>query len=137
MAITRRITLDAPAERVWAALSDPALLSEWLDAEVDLEVRPDAEGSITENGVVRRVRVERVLEHALVEWEWAPEDAPDDRSTVTLTLEETEDGCVVEVTERRAAAAATCRHADATIDDRWGGRLLGLELRFLRAPALT
>ena len=38
--IEREVEVDAPTEEVWAALVDPASLSEWLGAEAELDPRP-------------------------------------------------------------------------------------------------
>ena len=38
--ISREITIAAPAEAVWAALTDAAELSSWFGAEADVDLRP-------------------------------------------------------------------------------------------------
>jgi uncharacterized protein YndB with AHSA1/START domain len=69
--------LDKPAAAVWAALTDPAILTRWLDrTEVDLRIGGKFiihffDGKETMNGVIRALEPER-----LIEYSWDEEGAP-------------------------------------------------------------
>jgi uncharacterized protein YndB with AHSA1/START domain len=90
-AIRRETVLDAPRDDVWALVADPEGLETWLADEVDLDaVEPGAQGTVTEDGVERRVTIEEVEEGRRVALSWcAPGGDP---SLVELTLDDTEDG---------------------------------------------
>ncbi len=109
--ITRQVVLDADCESVWELLVDEQARADWLDDDRALDV------------------VQTEYARAIT-WRW---DAPDDRgvtSTVTITLEQTDDDRTVLTVTERGAAAADCSVAEASIDvGAWDRRLLGLELR--------
>lgn len=139
-AVTRTITLDAPAALVWDELTDRDALADWLGLVVDSSVAAGATGTHREDGIERDVRFLDVdREHGLA-WHWG-DDA--DGATVTVTLVEDGDTTSVTVTETRGAAA-TCSVADAHVDlgadapfGAWDRRLLGLELRLAGTPAFA
>jgi len=45
--IEKQIELDAPRERVWAAISDPKELEKWFPDEAEFDPQPGARGSLT------------------------------------------------------------------------------------------
>jgi uncharacterized protein YndB with AHSA1/START domain len=121
MEITRQVLLDASADEVWAELVDEDARADWLGERRAIEILSAEPG--------RSLR-----------WRWS-DPAADRRgegSTVTIELEETDDGRTqLTVTER--AGASACTLGPATVDvEAWDRRLLGLELRCLARPeALT
>jgi uncharacterized protein YndB with AHSA1/START domain len=90
-AIRRETLLDAPRDEVWPLVADPEGLETWLADDVDLDaVEPGAEGTVTEDGVERRVTIEEVEEGRRVALSWcAPGGDP---SLVELTLDDAPDG---------------------------------------------
>ena len=90
--IERVLDLEAPVERVWRAISDPAELSRWFGHRAELDLRPGGDGAtIWEGHGSFAVRVEEVdPPHRLV-WSWvheagvAFEDAPSTRVEWTLS----------------------------------------------------
>ena len=49
--VTRTVRIDAPRERVWAALTREDLLAQWFPQRVSLpDPRPGAEGTFTFDG---------------------------------------------------------------------------------------
>ena len=92
--VERRIVLATPREAVWAALTEPARLSAWIGAEVDLDVRAGGRGTARRrDGAMRRIRVETVDPPRLLAFRWWPyeHDGRPGRSTrVEFRLEERE-----------------------------------------------
>jgi uncharacterized protein YndB with AHSA1/START domain len=131
--ITRSIELDAPVGDVWRALTDPALLSDWLEGDVELDVRPGGGGTIVEpDGAVRRAVVDDVEPLRRLALRWWPEDDSAPASIVEFELAPAAgDGpTTLVVTETLAAAAPVAR---AQADFRWAVRSLLLGCVLLRA----
>ena len=128
--ITRSVELDASVDDVWRAMTEPALLADWLDV-VELDVRPGGGGLIVEpDGAVRRARVDDVQPARRLALCWWPEDGSGPASTVELDLEETATGTRVVVTETVASGSAS---AAAQAEVRWGVRFLLLGCCLVRA----
>jgi len=71
--VERRIVLETPREEVWAALTEPARLSAWIGAEVDLDVRSGGRGTARRaDGAMRRIRVEVVEPPRRLVLRWWP-----------------------------------------------------------------
>jgi uncharacterized protein YndB with AHSA1/START domain len=111
--VEESIEVDSPAGDVWEALTDAAILSEWFDADVEIDVRVAGSGRVLErDGTVREVLVTDVDPGRRLAWHWW-----DDRgrlSSVEFTVEPVVDATrirVVEVlvpdTEPRARASAS------------------------------
>jgi hypothetical protein len=85
--VTREIDLElAPAE-LWALVSDGSTWAGWLGAASDVEVVDGGGGTVVDDdGVIRRVRVERVDRDLGVRFHWWPVGTPDGRSTVDLVV---------------------------------------------------
>ena len=131
--ITRSVELDAGADAVWRALTEPELLGDWLDSVVELDVRPGGEGMLVDpDGAVRRARVDEVQPARRLALRWWPEDGGGPASTVELELEQTEHGTRVVVTETLVEAGAGSATASAA-GFRWGVRFLLLGCCLLRA----
>jgi uncharacterized protein YndB with AHSA1/START domain len=131
--ITRTVELVATMDDVWRALTEPALLGDWLDSVVELDVRRGGEGTIVEpDGAVRRARVDEVDPARRLALRWWPEDGGGPESTVELELEQTEQGTRVVVTETLVEASAGSATASAA-SFRWGVRFLLLGCCLLRA----
>ena len=84
--ITHEIELDGTRDELWEAVTDEALLAEWLADEVHLDVRPGAAGRVVESdGTARQVLVTSVEAGQRVTWLWWSER--DGLSSVELTVE--------------------------------------------------
>ncbi len=131
--ITRSVELEAPVEDIWPALTDPALLGDWLDAEVELDVGPAGRGRLIErDGVVRTVEVEEVTEARRVTYRWSPEDGSGPASVVRFELEEAVGSTRVIVTETLVPAPGA--PTASAVGSRWTMRLVLLGFCLLRAP---
>jgi uncharacterized protein YndB with AHSA1/START domain len=133
--VTRSVELDAGADEVWRAVTDPGERALWLDD-------PDAAS--------RRVRVDEAAPGHRLVWTWWHPGDEDDASTVTVELSPVLGGGTrVVVTEAipapvpvvsasASAGAVSARRSPAWVHcarDRWDARLLGLELLFVAARA--
>jgi uncharacterized protein YndB with AHSA1/START domain len=84
--VARSVELDAAPAAVWDALTEAALLGEWLADEVEIEAEPG--GAIVcryADGEERRGEVELVEEAERLAWSWWRDG--DGRSRVELVLD--------------------------------------------------
>jgi uncharacterized protein YndB with AHSA1/START domain len=123
--VTHEIDLDASLDKVWAALTDPAQLGEWLGGDVDLTVQPAAAGHVIgDDGTRYAVLVTDVDEHQRVAWHWW-----DDRGTlssVELTVQPVGESTRLRVVETLVApdrpgvqARACARHWESATSRLW------------------
>jgi uncharacterized protein YndB with AHSA1/START domain len=104
--VTRSVDLDAAPAEVWDALTEEALLSEWLADEVELEAEPGGEIVCRyADGEERRGEVELVEEAERLAWSWwrAEDEGP---SRVELVLDAVADGTRLTVIETAPLRAA-------------------------------
>ena len=92
--IDRELETTAAPGAVWAAVTDPAGLAEWLDADVELELRPGGPGRFRfADGECRRAMVQEVVPGEALTFSWwriaGPEAVTDvgPATTVTITVE--------------------------------------------------
>jgi uncharacterized protein YndB with AHSA1/START domain len=130
--IDRTITIAAPRERVWQALTNTAELSAWFQVRIEGEIVPDTEVWMTsvnpEHGgqrfLVRFAQMDPP--HRLV-WEWHPGEVDPDvdysrepRTTVTFTLEPSDGGTRLTVSETGFDEIALARRAKVYRDNSQG-----------------
>jgi uncharacterized protein YndB with AHSA1/START domain len=102
--VEHEIDLDAPLDDVWAAVTDPSQLAEWLGGEVDLEVRPAAAGHVVgDDGARYDVLVTDVDDHRRVAWHWWDDSGA--LSSVELTIEPVGDVVRLRVVETLVVGA--------------------------------
>ena len=96
MEITRELTVPAPPDEVWEALTDPDRLTEWFANDVELELRPGGRGVFRwDNGEVRTALVEEVEEPRRFGFRWTDEE----EGEVAFEVEEVDAGTRVVVRE--------------------------------------
>ncbi|HVT00052.1 MAG TPA: SRPBCC domain-containing protein, partial [Solirubrobacterales bacterium] len=107
--LTRSVELDAAPAEVWDALTEEALLREWLAEEVEIEAEPGGEIVCRyADGEERRGEVELVEEAERLAWSWwrEGEEGP---SRVELVLDAVADRTrltVIETAPLRAVGVA-------------------------------
>jgi uncharacterized protein YndB with AHSA1/START domain len=108
--VERQVELDAAPDEVWSAVTAPERLSEWLGADVELDVRPGGTGTLVDpDGRRHPVLVEEVVPgRRLGLWWWPDDDGDGPASAVTFELEPVEAGRTrLRVIESPAFAPAT------------------------------
>ena len=110
--VERCVEVAAPAADVWEVVADPERLSEWLNVEVDMDVRPGgAARFVTPDGRRLGVVEEVVPEERLV-FCWWPSPGFGRTSRVEIDLRESADGGTeVHVVETFLSVAAPSRPA--------------------------
>jgi uncharacterized protein YndB with AHSA1/START domain len=97
--VSRSVDLDAPPAAVWDALTEEALLGEWLADEVEIEAEPGGEiVARYADGEERRGEVELVEEAERLAWSWWREGGAGP-SRVELVLDAVADGTRLTVIE--------------------------------------
>jgi uncharacterized protein YndB with AHSA1/START domain len=83
--VRRSVELDAAPAEVWDALTEEALLGEWLADEVELEAEPGGEIVCRyADGEERRGEVELVEEAERLAWKWRREGGAPSRVELVL-----------------------------------------------------
>ena len=87
-AVEKRLELDAPLDRVWSAISDPAQISQWFSDRCDLDLRPGGRGHFDwENHGVYPVRVDEVDPPTRLVWTWNHEPGTEVEEGISTTVE--------------------------------------------------
>jgi len=119
--VKRTVHLDAPPAEVWEALTDEALLSEWLAPEVELDPREGGELVCRfEDGEERRGQVAVVEEAERLAFHWRREEGGE--SWVEWIVDAVAGGTRLTVIETAAPAGPMLSAAG------WAPRLTALRL---------
>lgn len=115
-----------PAAALWSAVSDAEQLALWLGDELELDVRPGGVGRLVEDGEVRRVVVEDVVEGERLTFTWWAERTDERRPGSTLAGPPT---CVELLVLPTAAGSRLVVRESAPHSTRWALHLCVLGLR--------
>ena len=142
LTITRHVDLDLGADRLWDAITDSSLLATWLGDHVDLEVRPGGTGTVVDDGVLRRVRVDHVQQGRELTFTWWDDERPEVTSTVRFEVEALPEGAsrlaIVETFQADALEGTKVQaRAGAAARDRWAVRVVCLWACTVAAAALV
>ena len=83
-AVERVQDFPVPVGELWSAVSDEAQLATWLGDELELEVRPGGSGRIVDDGEVRRVVVEDLVDGERLSFTWWTEHLDQRRPGATV-----------------------------------------------------
>lgn len=122
--ITRQVDLDLDAAQLWEAISDPEQLAAWLGDDVDVAMQPGEVGTITDDGIVRAVRVDEVIADRHVSFTWWDPTEPANRSQVVFEITATPSGSRLTIIETLPAPSVASASAQAQA--RWEVRVLSL-----------
>lgn len=138
--ITRSIDINAPVQRVWAALTQPELIAQWFGDVCEFDARPGGTGHFgwTEHGAEFRVVVEHVDEPKTLVYRWARESGvdpvPGNSTVVRFDLAELGDGTRVTLVETGFDELADPQGAHADNSGGWTAELGDLT-SFLKSAA--
>jgi uncharacterized protein YndB with AHSA1/START domain len=130
--IDRTIDIAAPPERVWRALTSAEELSAWFQVTIEGAMKPGADVWMTSVhpghvGQRFRVTITELTPPRRVVWEWHPGEIDpgidygrEPRTTVTFTLEPTEHGTRLSVSESGFDRIALARRAKVYQDNSQG-----------------
>ena len=114
--VTREVTLPAPPEEVWDALTDPERLAAWLAEDAEIELRPGGEASFDlPDGDRRTGFVDSVEPPSRLSFWWRSGDADggdagdDDLRRVEFSLVGVPEGTRLRVVESRSAPVLDLR----------------------------
>lgn len=112
--VSRTIDTDLAPDELWALVADGDAWRTWMVDESDVTVAPGGEGRVVDDGVERRVRIDRLDDGrdgdgARIGFTWWPDDRPDLVSAVELVVLPAATGSRLRVTETFTAAMATAR----------------------------
>jgi uncharacterized protein YndB with AHSA1/START domain len=114
--VTREVELPAAPDEIWQQVAESDQLGEWLDADVELEVRPGGAGTFRfADGEVRRAMVRDVEPGRRLAFTWWPltGERLGRATTVTITIEPSNDGSRLRLVESQTARARAAAYAGA------------------------
>ncbi|MGZ4771022.1 MAG: hypothetical protein ACXVLX_20630 [Ilumatobacteraceae bacterium] len=101
LSIERSVDLDLDVDALWTLLSTADGWRSWLVDDADIDIAPDAIGTVTNDGVERSVRIESVTTGRGVGLMWWHRDDPSTASYVQLDIVELPCGrSHLDITER-------------------------------------
>jgi len=84
--IEREIVINAPVDRVWAALTEAQHIGAWFGQSAEVDLRPGGALTVTwEEYGTARTTIERVEPKRFFSWRWTPggiKDSTPDRTTL-------------------------------------------------------
>jgi uncharacterized protein YndB with AHSA1/START domain len=126
--VRRELRVDASAEALWRAITEPGALAGWLADEAELEMAPGGTGRfVDDDGVERLAVVEAIEEGRQLAFRWWPADGGGwTASRVSLTVVADGAGARLLVIEQPAAPAGRIEARALT------GRAAGWDARLER-----
>ena len=137
LSIERIAALDLSTDQLWSLISTGDGWTSWLVDDADVAVVPGGTGTTTEDGVVRQVRVDDVIEGLGINFSWWDGDDPSSASYVQLRIVGLPDGgSQLRIAEQLVGPTqAVSKSAEATIS--WDVRMLSLWLLALHSTVMA
>ena len=136
LSIERTTDLELSADEMWSLISTAEGWSAWLVDEAHIAVQPDAEGTATEDGVVREVHIDTVEEGRGITFSWWDRDDPSSASYVQMQIVELPDGrSQLHIAEQFIGASTATMTAEAALS--WDVRMLSLWLLALHCTVMA
>ncbi len=108
--ITRTVDTDLDVADLWTMVADGEAWATWMVDEADVEVAPGSNGTVVDDGVARRVRIDE-LDDRRVAFTWWPEARPELVSAVELVVLPAVGGSQLRVTEISLSASVPAASA--------------------------
>lgn len=96
--VERSVVVDARPDEVWEHIVDGTLASDWMGSPISLNPRVGGDVDFSPDGDEYLGTVEEIEEGRSITWSWRHPDR--DPSQVAITLEPSDEGTIVTVTER-------------------------------------
>jgi uncharacterized protein YndB with AHSA1/START domain len=144
--VERQVTLPAPRQDVWDALTEPDRVAAWFGGQVEWDLQPGGAARFhDEDGSERAGVIDTVAAGQVLRFRWWPNGEGGPESEVTYTLEDVPDGtrltvteAPTESTESTGSPARAQATAGAVSGQAWDLRLIGMWLQAVaRVPALV
>lgn len=112
---TSSIDLDHSVGEVWAALVDPACLSEWMGPGSSIEPWPGGDVAVADiaTGQPKRGRITEIVPERSINLDWWPADDPGQVTQVSFLLIPLEHGTRLTVTEKSLPGVTLSARASA------------------------
>jgi uncharacterized protein YndB with AHSA1/START domain len=121
--VRRTVDLDCDPATLWRLVSEAGELGTWLGGNVHLDVKVGGSGDLVDDdGVRRHLTVTDVSAGERLAFTWWREDDEEAASEVTFTVEETDTGSRLVITESAGHAL------DAVLSGAWETRVVSLWL---------
>jgi uncharacterized protein YndB with AHSA1/START domain len=102
--IERTMTFEVPRDDVWAAITDPELISKWFPHEAEFELRAGADGVFRWGETEVGFTIETVEPKSLFAYRWRPSKSDSATTLVEFRLEEIPGGTRLHLVESGFAA---------------------------------
>jgi uncharacterized protein YndB with AHSA1/START domain len=121
--VRRTVDLDCDATTLWRLVSDAGELGAWLGDDVELDLSVGGSGHLVDDdGVRRQITVTGLTTGERLAFTWWPGDDEGVASDVVFTVEETDSGARLVITETAGPAL------DGAISGAWETRVVSLWL---------
>ncbi len=134
--VTRAVALGCDRDRAWSLIATAEGWARWLGSDVRLD--PEVGGAIglrDDDGAARVGRVVAAEHGRSLTFEWSPVGDAATRSTITLTLDDDEDGASRLTVVERPGGGGRASWLDAGAA--WDARLVALEVDVALAGPLA
>ena len=137
LSIERTTELDLDVDDLWSLISSAEGWTSWLVDQAEVAVAANATGTAMEDGVLRDVRIDDVIDRRGINFTWWDRDDPSTASSVQLRIVELPDGrSQLHIAEQFVGVATTATmSAGARLS--WDVRMVSLWLLALHSTVMA